>query len=121
MKKLRQQLLLGSGLGLLSLLWLTSQVIAGTARKEINQTFDLRQGGEISLKNTRGRIEITSWDNEQVKLRAVITVKHRNRRIADEYMEEVHLDINDGRDYLEIDVDYPHKRSSNGGISSLFS
>ena len=117
MKRLRQQLLMGSVLGLLSLLWLTSQVIAGTTRKEIKKTFSLLQGSEISLKNTSGKIEITSWDNEQVELRVMITVKHRSRRFADEYMEEIHLDINEGRDYLEIDVDYPHKRSSRSGIS----
>ncbi len=43
MKRLRQQLLLGSVVGILSLLWLTSQVISGTTRKEINKTFNLRK------------------------------------------------------------------------------
>lgn len=111
----------GSILGLLAIFMIVNHGVAGTARKEVTKSFDLRMNGEISLKNVSGNIEVSSWDRDEVKLIAEITVKHRSRRIADEYLEEVELHFNHGKDYLEIEADYPHKRRSDGGISSLFS
>ena len=122
MKKLSQQFAGCSVLALFFMLLLVNQSIADTARKEVTKRFDLRMGGKIFLKNVSGTIEISSWDKDEVKLRAEITVKHRSRRIADEYLEEVELQFNHGRNYLEIEVDYPHRSGSDRGfISSLFS
>ncbi len=106
---------------ILILLLLASAATAATARKQVKETFPLVLGGEISLENVNGRIKISSWDKESVELSAQISVKHASRRRAEEFLEEVELDINRGRDFLDIEVSHPRSRGGEGFFSSLFS
>ena len=92
------------------ILSLNGAAFAGTLREEFDQTFDLRRGGRVVLSNVNGSVTVESWDRNEVRVEAEKVVKARNRRIAEEVMEEIIIEIDHDRDFLEIKTRIP-KRS----------
>jgi DUF4097 and DUF4098 domain-containing protein YvlB len=72
----------------------------GEFTEELHQTYALTQNGRVELDNINGAVHITTWDRNEVKLDAV---KYADRK---ERLDEAHIDIDSGKDYLSIRTKY---------------
>ena len=95
----------------LILLFSFAQIFGATAEKEFKKIIDFREGGEIYLKNVNGNIDVESWQREEVEVIAHIKVKSGNMDDAEDFLNEVEIIIDESFDKIEIEVDYPERRS----------
>jgi DUF4097 and DUF4098 domain-containing protein YvlB len=72
----------------------------GEFTEELHQTYALIQNGRVELDNINGAVHISTWDRNEVKLDAV---KYADRK---ERLDEAHIDIDSGKDYLSIRTKY---------------
>jgi|Deesub1362B_J571_1020462.scaffolds.fasta_scaffold01029_10 hypothetical protein len=92
---------------------------AATVEREIRKRFEFRPGGDILLDNVNGRVEIRTWEREEVEVYARVVLRSSSRRRAERYLEEVEIRMDHGRRRLNIEVDYPW-RSGGSWLSWLF-
>ncbi|HXC43386.1 MAG TPA: DUF4097 family beta strand repeat-containing protein [Candidatus Dormibacteraeota bacterium] len=82
----------------------------GEFTEELHQTYALTQNGRVELENINGAVHISTWDRNEVKLDAV---KYADRK---ERLDEAHIDIDSGKDYLSIRTKYrDHDLTFNSG------
>ncbi|MFZ1009911.1 MAG: DUF4097 family beta strand repeat-containing protein [Candidatus Sulfotelmatobacter sp.] len=72
----------------------------GEFTEELHQTYALTQNGRVELDNINGAVHISTWDRNEVKVDAV---KYADRK---ERLDEAHIDIDSGKDYLSIRTKY---------------
>jgi len=101
----------------LILLFSFAQVFGATAEKEFKEIIDFREGGEIYLKNVNGSIEVESWEREEVEIVADIKVKAGNMDDAEDFLDEVEINIDESFDKIAVEVDYP--KIEGGGLWDL--
>ena len=101
----------------LILLFSFTQVFGATAEKEFKKVIDFREGGEIYLKNVNGSIEVKSWEREEVEVIADIKVKAGNMDDAEDFLNEVEINIDESFNKIAIEVDYP--KIEGGGLWDL--
>lgn len=102
------------------LLLLADSSYGGKLREHFEKTYDLKAGGRIILSNTNGRIEIRSWDREQVKIEAEKEVEAGSRRAAEEFMREVRIRIDRREGEILIETDYPRRRHGGNFLDFIF-
>jgi len=88
--------------------------------KDFSKNIDFRSNGDIRVKTVNGKIDITSWDRESVKIEAEIKVKARNRRDAERILDKVKIIIDKSSGRLVIEADYPKKRGDDSFWDGLF-
>ena len=91
-----------------------------TVKKEFQQSYDLNSGGELTIKNVNGKIQIDSWDKNKVELFAEIKVKAGNKRAAEKFMEKVEIKVKSIKDQLDISVEHPKKKDNESFFNLLF-
>ncbi len=101
--------LLGTGL------WICSTALAGASQSE-TYNIDFQKGGEISLTNTNGVIQITSWDKDQVEVEATKSFNGWARN-ADRKMDKVEIEINERPGNLTINTYHPNKVNMWGSVT----
>lgn len=69
--------------------------------EEFHQTYALTPDGSVDLSNINGNVHISTWDRNEVKVDAV---KYADEK---EELEEAHIEVNSGKDYLSIRTKYP--------------
>ena len=57
---------------LVTVLALLSGVALGAQERTVEETVTLEPGGRLSIKNSRGSVQLTSWDQPRVEVRARI-------------------------------------------------
>jgi hypothetical protein len=72
----------------------------GEFTEELHQTYALTQNGRVELDNINGAVHISTWDRNEVKVDAV---KYANSK---ERLDDAHIDIDSGKDYLSIRTKY---------------
>ena len=102
------------------LLFAVSPGKGATELKEFKKTYPLNSGGEVTLSNVNGRVEIRSWDKNQVMVKAEIKVKAKSRRDAERYMKHVKIIVDADLDYVDIETNYPKKKGSDSFVGWLF-
>ncbi|HEY3972071.1 MAG TPA: DUF4097 family beta strand repeat-containing protein [Candidatus Sulfotelmatobacter sp.] len=106
---------LGAVLGTLcALLILTLSAHAsdhrGALTEEFHQTYALTADGRVELDNINGPVHISSWDQNSVKVDAIKYADTKER------LDEAKIEINSGKEYLEIRTKYPeHNENWNWG------
>jgi DUF4097 and DUF4098 domain-containing protein YvlB len=82
----------------------------GAFTEEFHQTYAITADGRIQLDNINGDVHISTWDQNQVKVDAVKYADTKER------LDEAKIEINSGKDYLEIRTKYPeHDHNFNWG------
>jgi len=82
----------------------------GAYTEEFHQTYTLTPGGRVELENINGAVHISSWDQNEVKVDAVKYADTKDR------LDEAHIEIDSGKDYLSIRTKYPdHDLTFNWG------
>ncbi len=81
----------------------------GAAAWEFRQSYDLAAKGVVTVSNPSGTIRITSWDESRVQVEAV------KRGRAEDYAL-VQVQVNAGRDRIEIETVNPRGRNVNVAV-----
>lgn len=101
---MRKFVLLTAGFFLLAI----SAASARTYSKTEVKTFDISPDGKVVIDNVNGSIKVESWDKNQVMLQATKTVKADDQDEANDYFDQLRVEIDNEKDYLEIHTHYPH-------------
>jgi len=94
-----------------------SNIYSEELREHFEKTYAFSPGGSLSLKNVNGRIEIRSWDKNQVKIEAEKVVRARSRREAEELMEEIRISVERLGNEIRVETELP--RGWRGGWGLL--
>src|SRR5207249_2158186 len=90
---------------IICLLWLSVQTGAAfskaTVQKEFNQTYALAATGQVRLDNVNGKVRITAWDRDEVRVEAVKLAE------SEEELEAVKIIIDSKPDQIRIHTKYP--------------
>jgi DUF4097 and DUF4098 domain-containing protein YvlB len=78
----------------------------GSLTEEFHQTYAIRADGRVELDNINGDVHISSWDRNEVKVDAIKYADTKER------LEEAKIEIDSGKDYLSIQIKYPHRDQS---------
>ena len=73
----------------------------GAYTEEFHQTYALTPDGRVDLENINGAVHISTWDRNEIKVDAV---KYADSK---EKLDEAHIAIDSGKDYLSIHTRYP--------------
>lgn len=73
---------------------------SGALTEEFHQTYAITPDGRVELDNINGAVHISSWDRNEVKVDAV---KYADTK---EKLEEAKIEIDSGKDYLQIRTKY---------------
>ncbi len=98
-------------------------VVSGAASAlEKEETFDhtypLAAGGQVSIHNVNGSIEVTSWDRDEVRVLAVKKVRASSSSRADEILAGTEIEVESSASRVSVRTELPH--SSGGMLSWLF-
>jgi len=75
----------------------------GAFTEEFHQSYTISPAGHVDLDNINGSVHISSWDRNEVKVDAV---KYADSK---EWLNEVRIEIDAGRDYVSIHTRYPDR------------
>ncbi|MGA8270960.1 MAG: DUF4097 family beta strand repeat-containing protein [Candidatus Sulfotelmatobacter sp.] len=82
----------------------------GDLTEEFHQTYALAPDGRVELDNINGAVDISTWDQNEVKVDAVKYAYSKER------LEEARIEIDSGKDHLSIRTRYPgHDQIFNWG------
>ncbi|MEE2776329.1 MAG: DUF4097 family beta strand repeat-containing protein [Acidobacteriota bacterium] len=90
--------------------------IGETLREEFSQTFSLSPGGAVSLRNTNGDLDFTSWARNEVRIEATKIVKAMGRGRAEDLMEKLEIEIVHDGDSLVVKTVFPQRNSALGWL-----
>jgi len=83
----------------------------GAFTDEFHQTYTLTPDGRVELENINGSVRISTWDQNQVKVDAV---KYGDSK---ERLDEAHIEIDSGKDYVSIRTTYPDHDHWGGNVN----
>ncbi|HGY56229.1 MAG TPA: hypothetical protein ENK44_11030 [Caldithrix abyssi] len=72
----------------------------------------------IEIRNTNGRVEISSWDRDEVEIIAYKKVQGEDKEKSRRYLSDIEIEIDDDEGMIEVDVDFPDKKEKSGGFFS---
>jgi DUF4097 and DUF4098 domain-containing protein YvlB len=82
----------------------------GAVTEEFHQTYALTPDGRVELENINGSVHISTWDQNAVKVDAVKYADSKER------LDEAHIEIDSGKEYVSIRTRYPdHDHTFNWG------
>jgi len=108
-----------SKLALLILLALPLSLFSESQKEVVKKSFNIGAGGELTLKNTNGKITIETWDREEVLVEAIKKVKADSQKEAQELLEAIEIEMNAHGNELQITTDLQRK-SGNGFLGAIF-
>lgn len=95
--------------GLLCLFIGTSNVFSANLTGYYKKSFPFNPGGEFTLQDTNGKIELESWDKNEIYVEAEKTVKASSNEKAKEIMARVEIKATGDDRKLSIDTIFPKK------------
>lgn len=84
-----------------------SLVVKAEIRDEITKTFNVGERTEFRLDNVNGDVDIKAWDNNKIKVKAVITAKNQDAR------DRITIEMNENDRGVSVETQY--KKSSGWG------
>jgi DUF4097 and DUF4098 domain-containing protein YvlB len=79
-----------------------------TATEEFHQTYPLAAGGRVSLSNINGRVKITGWDRDEVKVDAV------KRARTQEALRDARIRVEAGAASVHVETEYDGRHWERG-------
>jgi len=77
--------------------------------KTINKQFPITADGTVKISNRYGKVEIKTWDNNEVKVEVVITVDAHSEDRANDVFDRVTVDFNSSRDFVSATTEIASK------------
>jgi DUF4097 and DUF4098 domain-containing protein YvlB len=106
-----------SAILLLFLLFFIQTIYAATAREKFVKSISFMPGGFLSLSNTNGNVQVSSWESSEVEIIAYKEVKAADDETAEKMLKKLLIDVRERDGEIIIETDYP--KGSGGG--SFFS
>jgi DUF4097 and DUF4098 domain-containing protein YvlB len=75
----------------------------GAFTEEFHQTYAIAADGRVELDNINGDVHISTWDRNEVKVDAVKYAGTKER------LDEAHIEVDAGKDYVSISTKYPER------------
>jgi hypothetical protein len=85
-------------------------VFGGTVSKEFRKQYPFEMNGTVGVHNVNGAVYVESWDEQSVEIYAEIEVKAGNRKEAEDFLEHVTIQVDQQKDRLFVEPDYPRSR-----------
>lgn len=101
-------------LALLALALTTTASAKETVTQEIEKTYRLQPGGEVTLQNVNGSIQVEGWDRDRVELHVTKKVRASSRQRAEEAMRDFEILIESTPESLRVETRKPERQ---GGIA----
>jgi len=102
-------------LALLAIALTTTASAKETVTQEMNKTFRLQPGGEVTLENVNGAIQVEGWDRDRVELHVVKKVQASSLERAEEAMRNFEVLIESTPEMLRVETNKP---KGEGGLVS---
>ncbi len=77
--------------------------------KTINKQFPITADGTVKISNRYGKVEIKTWDNNEVKVEVVITVDAHSDDRAKDVFERITIDFNSSRNFVSATTEIASK------------
>lgn len=79
---------------LILLIWCSSSASAKEFLLEVKKNSSISPDGQVELSNTRGKLDVRTWDKNEVSIEVLITVNARNQSDADDVFERIRIVFN---------------------------
>jgi hypothetical protein len=86
--------------------------------KTIKKNYKMAADGEVTLSNKYGKINLKTWDRNEVSIEVTITAKSRSESAANEIFKRIKIDFADGSDYVKAETTIEAQKSSWWGNES---
>jgi len=83
------------------------------AMKEIDKSYDVKEGFLLGVDNKYGSINIVNWDKDEVAVQVKIEVKSISKEKAEKVLETVEIDIDESNKEVFFETDYDRKSFPN--------
>ena len=80
--------------------------------KNIKRQFDITADGTTALANKYGKVEVKTWDQNQVKIDVSIIVRASSESKAQEVFDRIEVNFSNGADYVSAETQIAPHRSS---------
>lgn len=80
--------------------------------KSIKRQFDITATGTTSLANKYGKVEVKTWDQNQVKIDVTIIVRTATEKKAQEVFDRIDVSFSNGADFVSAETNIERQRSS---------
>jgi DUF4097 and DUF4098 domain-containing protein YvlB len=100
----------------LVLTW-TSAEASVTVKQPFQQSYPLKPGGSLEVRNTNGGITVTAWDRNEVRVDAVKEVRAPSTQQAEELAKQIRIDVQQTAGRVRIVTRLP--RDKNGLLDWL--
>ncbi len=107
-------------IGLILIGFTLNLLFGATAEETFKKRVPLHGGGYIYLENSNGRIEVNSWDREEVEIIAFKKVRAGDRDEAQRLLDKLEIDVSTSGNEVEIITETPNKYRNSGFFSWLF-
>jgi len=104
-----------SAVCLLFLLFFIQNTYGSTAREKFRKSISFMPGGFLSLSNTNGNVQVSSWENNEVEIIAYKEVKAADNETAQKMLEKLVIEVRERDGEIIVETEYP--RGSGGGNS----
>lgn len=85
--------------------------------KKVNKTFNVNANTLLSISNKFGDVHINSWDKNVIELNVTITAKKRSESRAQEYIDNVDIDISESSSHIEVETEISGSINNRSGES----
>ncbi|GAB4368443.1 MAG: hypothetical protein Kow0042_09640 [Calditrichia bacterium] len=99
---------------------LSDSAFAYSLEEIFKKKIDFQAGGSISLENTNGKIEVQGWSEPYVLIEAEKKVSASGKKRAQEYMDQIEIDIYQSEKDIEIRTHLPGRGKGGGFFDWIF-
>lgn len=76
--------------------------------RTFDQTYPLQSSQKVTVSNVNGRIQVGSWDRQQVRVQAVIHAKGLSQERVQDALKAITVEVTPNPEGLAIETRYPH-------------
>lgn len=80
--------------------------------KTIKKNFKMSADGQVTLSNKYGKINLKTWDRNEVNVEVKITVDARTEANANEVFQRININFSNGTDYVKAITEIESQKSS---------
>ena len=86
--------------------------------KNITKSYAMTSRAEVDITNKYGKVVVTAWDKDSVKIVVDIIAYGKNDDAVDKLMNKVNIDFMKSGDYLSVETEMNRKGGSFGAVLS---
>ena len=80
--------------------------------KTVKKNYKMSADGDVTLSNKYGRINLKTWDRNEVVIEVTITAHARNESAANDIFNRINIDFANGSDYVKAETQIETQKSS---------